>query len=221
MPEIIKTKLVGVSQAEDEDEMPSRQQIIKKYVHKEDILLLFREPENEYDPNAIAAHVDIDYDDPWGYGDYKIGYLSSDLASRYAALIDAGGIITCSVLDVTGGVDKKNYGVNVVLGIYSPEEVAEYNRQKELKKANQITHSQPQPKPKPKQFTIHSQKNKIVAFLLCFFLGFFGAHYFYVKRYVFGLLYFFTFGLFGIGWIVDLIKILSGSFKDTDGNPLR
>lgn len=50
--------------------------------------------------------------------------------------------------------------------------------------------------------------NKWVAFLLCFFLGFWGAHKFYEGRTGMGILYFFTVGLFGIGWFVDIIAIL-------------
>lgn len=51
--------------------------------------------------------------------------------------------------------------------------------------------------------------NKWVAFLLCLFLGEFGAHKFYEGKIVMGLIYLFTFGLLGIGWLVDLIVILT------------
>ncbi len=52
-------------------------------------------------------------------------------------------------------------------------------------------------------------KNKWVAFLLCFFLGYFGAHKFYEGKAGMGILYLFTVGLFGIGWFIDLIVILT------------
>ncbi len=51
-------------------------------------------------------------------------------------------------------------------------------------------------------------KNKWVAFLLCLFLGWLGIHKFYEEKIGMGVLYLFTFGLFGIGVIVDLILIL-------------
>ena len=51
-------------------------------------------------------------------------------------------------------------------------------------------------------------KNKWVAFFLCFFLGFLGAHKFYEGKIVRGLIYMFTGGLFGIGILIDLISIL-------------
>ncbi len=51
-------------------------------------------------------------------------------------------------------------------------------------------------------------KNKWVSLLLCLFLGFFGAHKFYEGKIGMGILYIFTFGLFGIGAIVDFFVIL-------------
>ena len=51
-------------------------------------------------------------------------------------------------------------------------------------------------------------KNKWVAFLLCLLLGCFGAHKFYEGKAGKGILYLFTFGLFGIGWFIDCIVLL-------------
>ena len=50
--------------------------------------------------------------------------------------------------------------------------------------------------------------DKWIAFLLCFFLGVFGAHKFYEEKIGLGILYIFTVGLFGIGWFIDVIVIL-------------
>lgn len=49
--------------------------------------------------------------------------------------------------------------------------------------------------------------DKNVALALCIFLGWCGAHKFYERKTGMGLLYIFTIGLFGIGWIVDIITI--------------
>lgn len=51
-------------------------------------------------------------------------------------------------------------------------------------------------------------KDKWVAFLLCLFLGVFGAHKFYEGKIILGIIYLFTMGLFGIGWFIDLIVLL-------------
>ena len=51
-------------------------------------------------------------------------------------------------------------------------------------------------------------KSKWTAFFLSFFLGFFGAHKFYEGKVGMGILYIFTFGLFGIGWVIDTIAYL-------------
>lgn len=47
----------------------------------------------------------------------------------------------------------------------------------------------------------------IEAYLLMIVLGIFGAHHFYLKRPRWGLLYFFTFGLLGAGWLIDILRL--------------
>lgn len=66
-----------------------------------------------------------------------------------------------------------------------------------------------------------SDKSKTTALLLCIFLGFFGVHQFYVGKVGKGILYLLTAGLFGIGWLIDLIQIICGNFKDNCNQPLR
>ena len=66
-----------------------------------------------------------------------------------------------------------------------------------------------------------SPKSRLVATLLCLFLGGIGIHRFYAGKVGTGVLYIFTAGLCGIGALVDLIMILCGSFTDSMGYPIK
>ena len=60
----------------------------------------------------------------------------------------------------------------------------------------------------------------LVTLLLCLFLGYLGIHRFYTKNWVAGVLQFFTGGGCGIWWLIDLILIVAGTYRDGDGRPL-
>jgi TM2 domain-containing membrane protein YozV len=62
-----------------------------------------------------------------------------------------------------------------------------------------------------------SPKARLVGLLLCWFLGGFGAHRFYVGKVGTALLMIFTLGGLGIWVLIDLILILVGSFRDKNG----
>ena len=105
----------------------------------------------------------------------------------------------CSYCHYTGPIEKNNVSENIVINnVYSQPQEVNVNYSQNI-----------------------SPKNKIVALLLCIFLGFFGAHKFYVGKIGMGILYLFTYGLFGFGWIIDIILILCGSFKDSNNLPLK
>ncbi|HVL09589.1 MAG TPA: TM2 domain-containing protein [Burkholderiaceae bacterium] len=56
--------------------------------------------------------------------------------------------------------------------------------------------------------------SKLIGYLLWIF-GFTGAHRFYYGRPVTGTLWFFTLGLLGIGWLIDLF-LIPGMDRDAD-----
>lgn len=64
-------------------------------------------------------------------------------------------------------------------------------------------------------------KDWLTCLLLEIFLGALGIHRFYVGKTGSGILYLITGGVFGIGWLIDLIKIVTGKFTDKDGNPIQ
>lgn len=106
---------------------------------------------------------------------------------------------------------------------------------------------------------VSSKKNRFLALILCAMFGFFGLHYFYVRRYwrgalnlflllalfiassVFGLFYVqITFGptqgifvhwreavavicatILGVKWILDIVHIAKGQFKDNEKLALK
>ncbi len=61
----------------------------------------------------------------------------------------------------------------------------------------------------------------LVTLLLCLFLGYLGIHRFYTKNWIAGVLQFMTGGGCGVWWLVDLILIVAGSYRDGDGRPLE
>lgn len=66
-----------------------------------------------------------------------------------------------------------------------------------------------------------SEKGFVPMILLCFFLGALGVHRFYAGKIGTGILMLLTLGGLGIWTLVDFIMIVTGSFKDKDGLPIK
>ena len=66
-----------------------------------------------------------------------------------------------------------------------------------------------------------SEKGFVPTLLLCFFLGAFGIHRFYVGKIGTGILMLLTMGGLGLWALIDFIIIAVGSFTDKEGHPLK
>lgn len=60
----------------------------------------------------------------------------------------------------------------------------------------------------------YSDKSRLVALLLCWFIGILGVHRFYVGKTGTGIAMIFTLGGLGIWALIDLIMIAMGEFRD-------
>lgn len=65
------------------------------------------------------------------------------------------------------------------------------------------------------------KKDWMTTLLLCIFLGGIGVHRFYVGKIGTGIIWLLTGGCFGIGWLIDIIKVACGKFKDKKGNLIQ
>ena len=66
-----------------------------------------------------------------------------------------------------------------------------------------------------------TDKEWLVVLLLCFFLGSFGIHRFYVGKTGTAILQLLTCGGCGIWALIDFIMIIVGKFTDADGNVIK
>ena len=64
-------------------------------------------------------------------------------------------------------------------------------------------------------------KSKLTAILLCFFLGSLGIHMFYLGYTLIGVIQLLTFGGVLIWAIIDFIRLIIGSLKDSEDNDLE
>lgn len=66
-----------------------------------------------------------------------------------------------------------------------------------------------------------SDKSRGLAFVICLIFGLLGFHRFYLGKMGSGVIYFFTLGILGLGWIFDIIQIGLGNMKDNMGYLVR
>ncbi|MGO4887996.1 HIRAN domain-containing protein [Anaerobacillus sp. MEB173] len=98
------TKVVGVI-------FGRRQEAIKrleKYDPRRIKVTLQHEPENKYDPNAVAVIVTV-----IGKGSYRVGYVRKIYASVYAQLLMKGYTLQAHLEGITKSKESAYYGLNI------------------------------------------------------------------------------------------------------------
>ena len=95
------SKIVGTT-------FENRQDILA-HLEGNESLRVRREPENQYDPRAVA--VDVDIKGKW----YPVGYIAKDKNKDIAEALDAGRGVEIKISEVTGGDKGKNMGMNICL----------------------------------------------------------------------------------------------------------
>ena len=94
------TKVVGVT-------FEDRQELLRDLTEGQ-VLRVEREPENTYDPNAVAVLTD---------DGRKVGYLKRLVAAAIAPQMDRGAAYRAAVEGVTGGDEGRSLGVNVLVSV--------------------------------------------------------------------------------------------------------
>lgn len=95
------SKIVGTT-------FENRQDILA-HLEGDEGLRVRREPENQYDPRAVA--VDVDIKGKW----YPVGYIAKGKNRDIAEALDAGREVEIKLSEITGGDKGKNLGMNICL----------------------------------------------------------------------------------------------------------
>lgn len=220
---MIRTKIVGVTFKNSNG--TDRQEIISQLRSGERLYL--RDMSDARFPEAIGVFN--------RFGD-QCGSIKKELAIELRGFGDFESF-PVHVLQVTGG-DERSIGCNIeieekrlsdeledALKFLDEEESfddddfsvssAPARRRQAARQQSQM----PKPKRKAPRHRV-SKHNKWCIFVLCVILGIFGVHRLYLKKKATGFIYLFTFGLFGVGWVFDLVMIATGNFKDEKGLPI-
>jgi TM2 domain-containing membrane protein YozV len=67
---------------------------------------------------------------------------------------------------------------------------------------------------------MNSEKDWMVTLILAILVGTLGIDRFYSGSIMLGVLKLVTFGGLGLWWLIDLIMLVTGSYKDGSGNPI-
>lgn len=228
--ELLQIKIVGESHykseiaslgIENDDYKASKSKLLKEYeggdiIWEYDFYPAFAqvvsEPDNPYDSNAIKVVV----------GGVQVGHIAKKDQSKVFPYINRGDVKWTAY--ISGGPHKVledngdgNVRVQVEDHDFSVKIAAEL-MVKSDPEAESIRQSKVAESIRPE--TKVSVKKFVVTLLLAIFLGGLGIHRFYVGKTGTGVLWLLTGGVFGIGWFVDVVWILTNCFADWSGAPI-
>ena len=227
-----RTKISGVT-FENEDGVP-RQRLLKRLAEK-------------YEGSIDNFEVELErfeYDGKPAYrvlserGD--IGTLPQEVADALDQKEKEGCVYVVSESAIYGGPNEDDpnnkYGARIELSVYKPEKRKTAARAESAR--DQTAHVVIEEKP--------SSRKKNTALVLCFVLGIFGAHRFYcgkigaaIANLIYGIVWFrlavLDSGFIDTGsplgmiflvilpliWLVDIIRIVTGNYRDRDGKKLE
>lgn len=157
----------------------------------------------------------------------KCEYCNSDLSEQYMNNGTIGGAVSGAINNIGQSIANNINNIpnnfnNTRAGNFPNNNPNNYpnnyqnmnNAQPQFVQNIIIGNPQPQPQPQPNV----SPKNKTLAIILCI-VGFFGVgglHRFYTGHILSGILWICTGGLGGIGTVIDLLLLLTNSFKDSN-----
>ena len=67
---------------------------------------------------------------------------------------------------------------------------------------------------------MNSEKDWLITLILSIVVGGFGIDRFYTGSVLLGVLKLVTLGGLGVWWLIDLIMLVTGNYKDGNGNPI-
>ena len=67
---------------------------------------------------------------------------------------------------------------------------------------------------------MNSEKDWLITLILSILVGGLGIDRFYTGSILLGVLKLLTLGGLGLWWLIDLIMLVTGNYKDGDGNPI-
>ena len=67
---------------------------------------------------------------------------------------------------------------------------------------------------------MNSEKDWLITLILSILVGGLGIDRFYTGSILLGVLKLVTLGGLGLWWLIDLIMLVTGNYKDGDGNPI-